>query len=171
MKTPEDILREGAGIIEEGVREESKAQGHYLTGAMENSLSSVAGKFGPIRMLTGTAVEYTQYVNNGVSAGRIPFKQGSGAGTSQYIAGLTAFWKLRGLSDKEALSAAFATAKTHKKEGMPSKGSYSHSSTGQRTSMIEIAITKKEKQLDTHIINGFDSLVEEVFQTTKSETV
>jgi hypothetical protein len=171
IRTPEEIMKGGSAIIEAGIREESRAQGHYLTGGMENSLSSIAGRIGLLRILTGTAVEYTRFVNNGVSAGRVPFQQGSGAGKSAYIEGLRQFFILKGLSPKEALGAAFATAKTHKKEGMPSKGSYRYSSTGSRTGMIEAAMTKKEPLLDAHMATGFDNLVEDIFQKCKSETV
>jgi hypothetical protein len=172
MTTPEEIMKGGAKIIETGIREESRAQGHHLTGAMENSMSSIAGRLGPSRILTGTAVDYTRYVNNGVASGRIPFQQGSGAGKSAYIEGLQRFFMLRkGLNEKEALSAAIATAKVHKKEGMPTKGSYAYSSNGERTGMIEAAVTKKEPLLDAHISTGFDNLVEQIFQKCKSETI
>ncbi|MVT11373.1 hypothetical protein [Chitinophaga tropicalis] len=171
IRTPEEVMKGGAAIVEAGIKEESRAQGHYLTGAMQNSLSVVAGRFANARVVFGTAVDYTHYVNKGVAAGKIPFQQGSGAGKSAYIEGLRQFFILKGLSDKEALGAAFATAKTHKKEGMPSKGSYAHSSTGQRTGMIETAMRKKEPQLDAHMSTGFDSLVEYEFQKCKSETV
>ncbi len=173
MKTIEEVFRGGRRIIEDGIRNESRAQGHYLTGAMERSLAGVVGKFGPMTILVGTAVDYTRYVNNGVQPGRIPYGGGSGGGggTSAYIEGLRQFFLLKGLSPKEALSAAFATAKTHIKEGMPSKGSSKYSSTGQRTGMIEEAISKRESVLDSYMINGFDEVVEFNFQQTKSETV
>jgi len=171
MRTLIELLLGGQKIVEAGIREESRAQGHYLTGAMEQSMSSVIGRMGTMRILTGTAVDYARYVNNGVKPGRIPFKEGSGAGKSAYIEGLRQFFILKGLSDKEALSAAIATAKTHKKEGMPSKASYKYSSTGQRTGMIETAMTKKEPVLDAYMSNGFDNLIEFEFQKTKSETV
>jgi hypothetical protein len=172
MRTPEEVLRGGAVIVESGIRDESRAQGHYLTGGMEKSLSHIAGKFGPFRLLTGTGVDYANFVNSGVSAGRVPFKEGSGAGTSKYIEGLKQFFKIRkGLDDKEALSAAIATAKVHKKEGMPTRSSYQYSSTGSRTGMIETAMTKVEPKLDAHIITGFDNLVNDIFDRCKSETV
>jgi hypothetical protein len=170
-KTPEEIMKRGAEIVETGIREESRAQGHYLTGSMQQSLSTVVGRIGSMRVLYGTAVDYTRFVNNGVSSSRIPFAERSGAGKSAYIEGLRRFFVLKGLSDKEALSAAIATAKTHKKEGMPSRGSYAHSSNGKRTGMIEDAMTKKEPQLDAHMSTGFDNLVESIFQRNKSETV
>jgi len=172
MRSPEEILRGGAGIIEAGIKEESRAQGHYLTGGLEKSLSHIAGKFGPFRMLTGTGVSYANVLNYGVTAARVPFKEGSGAGTSQYIEGLKQFFMTRkGLGEKEALSAAIATAKVHKKEGMPTRASYQYSSTGARTGMIEIAMRKVEPRLDAHIVTGFDNLVSDVFARVKSETV
>ncbi|SFW16080.1 hypothetical protein [Chitinophaga sancti] len=173
MRTPEEIMKGGAVIVNAGIKDESRAQGHYLTGGLENSLSYVVGKLGPLRILTGTAVDYTRFVNNGVAAGRVPYSPGSrsGAGTSQYIEGLRQFWILRGKSDKEALALAFATANKHKQEGMPTSASKRYSSTGQRTGMIEAAMTKKEQELDAYMSVGFDNLVETVFQKCKSETI
>lgn len=171
-KTPEEVMKGGAAIINAGIKDESRAQGHYLTGGMEKSLSSVAGRFGPFRILVASGVDYTNYVNGGVTAARVPFKEGSGAKTSKYIEGLKSYFMLRkGLGEKEALSAAIATAKVHKKEGMPTRSSYSFSSTGARTGMIEATFNKKQQQLDAHMFNGFDELVEREFQRNKSETI
>ncbi|WPV66288.1 hypothetical protein [Chitinophaga sp. LS1] len=173
MNTPEEVMKGGAFIVNAGIKAESRAQGHYLTGGMESSLSYVVGKFGSFRILSASAVEYTRFVNNGVAAGRVPYSPGAhtGAGTSKYIEGLRQFFILRGKSDKDALAFAFATANKHKQQGMPTTASNRFSSTGQRTGMIEAAMTKKEQELDAYMSVNFDRLVEQNFQKCKSETI
>lgn len=166
-----EVQRRAQRVIEAGIHEESRAQGHYLTGAMEASLAGFIENVGPIKTLSGTAVGYTVYVNGGVPAASVPYAPGSGAKTSRYIEGLKAFWKLRGLPEAEATRAAFATARKQKSEGMPTHGSVAHSSTGERLHMIERAFEKKRNELDTVMLSGFDQIIEEEFQKTKSETI
>ncbi|MFB6453723.1 hypothetical protein ACE38W_00505 [Chitinophaga sp. Hz27] len=166
-----EIQRGGQQIIEAAIKAESRSQGHYLTGSMEASLSGTIENTGNEKILTGTANGYTIYVNGGVPAKKIPYAPGSGAKTSQYITGLMNYWRLRGLSEEEAKRAAFATANVHKKQGMPTAASTDYSSTGERTKMIERAFEKKQTELDNWMTNGFDQIVEEEFQKTKSETV
>lgn len=97
-----------------------KAGGHSLTGSFENDLRK------EITQLSNKVVgeillnKYYIYVNEGVAPENIPYTEGSGADHSDYIAGLQLFFQLRaGLSQKEALGAAFGLAKKHKKFGMP----------------------------------------------------
>jgi hypothetical protein len=49
--------------------------------------------------------------------------------------------------EKKSLGIAFAIAATHKKEGMPSKGSYAFSSTGKRLAWIEEAFKNNEDKI------------------------
>jgi hypothetical protein len=165
------VQRGAQRIIEEGLREESRNQGHTLTGAMEESFGAFIEPLGVETRLTGTANGYTLYVNGGVPSKRIPFAPGSGAKSSKYITGLINYWRLRGLTEEEATRAAFATAHKHKEEGMPTDASYRFSSNGQRLKLIETAFAKKERALDAHMFTGYDQLVESEFQKTKSETV
>ena len=102
---------------------------------------------------------YAQYLERGVSAGNIPYSGRSGrGGTSQYIEGLRKFAERRGMENP--LSAAFAIAATHKKEGMPSKGSFTHSKTGQRTGFLGVMEKENGKKIEDMIFNIFGEQVE-----------
>lgn len=162
MTTIADIYREAERLINLLVRKEMVAQGHHLTGAMEDSLSSVIGKNGRIDNMDGFAVYYTQYVDKGFPAASASFKQAPF---------LIDYFKARGLDDKEAKGAAFATIRTWMRTGMPTPGSHAFSSTGSRTDMIENAFVGASTEIDEFIGNGIDFVVEEDFQTEKSETI
>jgi len=115
-------------------KSELKAQGHRLTGNLERSLQYEVEK--KLNTITGKIyiAEYGVILDKGVKPSRIPYSKGSGAKTSEYIAGLTRFFELRGLDFKEAKGAAFATAYKQKiaREGMPTRNSYTFSSNGRR---------------------------------------
>ena len=137
----EDVLN--AFIAE--IKKQYTLQGHVLTGNLVNSLRWEI-ETGDTK-LTGKIyiADYGLYVNNGVSAVNIPFGGGSGGGTSKYIQGLIRFFLLRGLGDDNAKRAAFATARKHKKEGMPTKSSRRFSKNGKRTEALDDAIKLKQE--------------------------
>jgi len=136
------IVNEVMLLLRERLRSEAAAQGHRLTGKLEDSIdfeiteteSEAVGKM--------YAEDYGVFVEFGVKSGRIPYSSGGGrrGGTSAYIQGLVSFWEHKGLSGREALGAAFATAKVHEREGMPTRKSFAFSSTGQRTGFIKTTI-------------------------------
>lgn len=126
------------------IKKQYTMQGHTLTGNLVNSLRwEIETKD---TKLTGKVyiADYGLYVNNGVSAVNIPFGKGGG-GKSKYIQGLIRFFLLRGLGDKEAKGAAFATARKHKKEGMPTKASSRFSKNGKRVGALDDAIKLKQE--------------------------
>ena len=85
---------------------------------------------------------------------------GSGARISKYIQGLKNFARLRfGVSDKEALSIAFAIAKKHKREGMPTKSSSRFSKTGKRTEAIEDALAEVDDELNKMIEDTLEVII------------
>ena len=105
-------------------------QGHKLTGNFVRSIDyDVLSDKSTITIL----LEYAAYgavLENGVSAANIPFGGNTSKKVSQYIEALKNWATLRGFV--KPLSAAFAIAKTHKKEGMPSRGSYAFSKNTRR---------------------------------------
>ena len=109
-------------------------QGHHLTGGWENYLQLKQSG----NVLTCTGAPYTKYLDRGVTADRIPFNPGSGAKASKYISALAQYAKIRNIADndKEAISIAFAIARKHKQEGMPTRASRRFSSTGKRTEFL-----------------------------------
>ncbi len=74
-------------------------------------------------------------------------KEAKGAKPSRYIQGLIEFFINKGLSENEAKGAAFATAKTHAREGMPTSGSYRFSKNGRRLKFIDES-TRASAQID-----------------------
>lgn len=166
-----ELMQQVSLFIDGKLKEEFVGQGHHLTGAFEGSLHGTVLNTGMKTQLRGQMASYGIFVNTGVNASRIPYNEGSGAGTSKYITALINYWKLRGLNEKEATRAAFATAKTHKKEGMPSAGSYMFSSTGQRKSFITIVKTESGPEVNKQMMGGLNNIVRTIFNETKSQTI
>jgi hypothetical protein len=129
-----------APIVVRVLREEYEMQGHKLTGNLSQSISTEAEATATGAVLRVLMLEYGVYLSTGVSASRIPYSPGSGARSSKYITGLTEFAKKRfGVGQKEAVGIAFAIARKHKQEGMPTKASFAFSRNGRRTGAIDAA--------------------------------
>lgn len=150
MKTVVDSIAEGLEKalrkLQADLRSELKAQGHYNTGKLHDSIV-----FEIERGATGVTAfmyceDYGLVMEFGIPAGKIPYSRGSGAGSSKYIEGLFRYFETKGLDESEARSAAFATAQVQKREGLPTTGSYAFSSTGARTGFAE---TTLERDLET----------------------
>lgn len=133
-KIVQDLLVE---VVAPAIKKKFKEQGHNLTGKLIRSVEvQVDSKgFGDFQVVTGNILyeEYGRFVETGVKASRIPYGRKTGKKVSAYIQGLIGYFQKRGLSGREAKSAAFATAKVHAREGMPTRASRRFSSTGERT--------------------------------------
>lgn len=155
------IVKEVMTLLRDDLRREADAQGHTLTGRMSDSIEfEVVEETG---MITGRmyAEDYSTFVELGVKAERIPYSGRSGrGGTSLYIQGLVSFWEERGLSDREALSAAFATAAVHKREGMPTRASYRYSQTGERIGFIQTTVERNLENVGAIIEEKFGAILE-----------
>lgn len=153
------LSQNGQGIVSE-IQNELKDQGHYNSGKLYKSTKSSISQTSEGFNLDVEMLDYQTYVEHGVKAGRIPFGgKRSSAKTSKYIQGLISFFRTKGLSNKEARGAAFATAHKHKMEGMPTKSSYRFSSNGRRLSFINES-TKASKQIENtgdQILNLLES--------------
>lgn len=130
--------------LQKALREELVSQGHTLTGNLSSSIEFEVSSDGNSIVGTMYFEDYGLYVETGVTADRIPFGgRRGGGGTSKYIQGLITFWEERGLSGREAIGAAFATAHVHAREGMPSRSSYQFSQTGERTGFARTVIDRE----------------------------
>jgi hypothetical protein len=167
-----EIQKINQRIIDD-IKAELRAQGHHLTGKTEDSLFPVIKLENGTVIMEGYGSSTLAVLNYGVESNRIPYNPGSGAQTSKYIDALTAYARKRfGVSGKAAKAAAFAIAQKHKKEGMPTKGSYKYSSTGQRLSAVTEALDKNKAKYDAMISDGFDLILDSVFgETFKSSGV
>lgn len=148
--------------IKEDLQREIIDQGHHLTGALEESIKSTVEISGDVA-LDIEANDYLNPLNTGVPASRIPFNSSQrNGGTSKYIQGLIRYAQLRmGKEGKEAVSIAFAIAKTHEKTGMPTPGSYAYSKTGQRKNLIPETLEKND--YDKQIENGLSEEIDSAF--------
>ena len=106
-------------------------QGHRDTGKFEKSVEyDILTNTDNIEIVF-SYLKYGIFLEKGVSAANIPFGGGSARkAVSLYIEALKGWAKRKGM--KNPLGAAFAIAKTHKKQGMPSKGAYKFSKNGRR---------------------------------------
>lgn len=131
-------------------RLELARQGHKATGSLINSLEAKITS-SDIDRLVGVIMsnDYGVIVDQGVPPNRVPFGGGSG-NSSQYIQGLLNWVSIirPGLSSQEAKSFVFAIANTHKKEGIPSRGSYAFTSNGRRKNWIKFGLESQADQLE-----------------------
>lgn len=155
--------------LTEKIRKELSEQGHTLTGALESSFRSMKTN----TVLEVYANDYINPVNSGVPAENIPYDSSkqSGAKTSQYIEGLKRYAMMRfGITnEREALSAAFAIARKHEKEGMPTAGSYRFSNNGDRTEAVEKIIN--DAQLDFEVEQSLDRELDDLLDFDTNITV
>ena len=146
-KIKSTLLRFGGSISSE-IKEELKQQGHVNTGKLSNSILFGVSENGNDMNLDISMLDYHVFVEHGVRAKKIPFGgRSTGRKSSKYIEGLIAFFRTKGRSEKEAKSAAFATAHVHKREGMPSRSSFQHSGNGRRLLFIDES-TKASKEIE-----------------------
>lgn len=136
-------------LLVDEIREQIAVQGHNMTGALSKSVEHKE------RITTDGVViqfllnDYGVPVNNGIIPARIPYGSFTGAKVSKYIQGLKRFAKIRfRVTEKQALGIAFAIANKHKKEGLPTRGSYRYSKNGKRKNYIEDAILLRTKQIE-----------------------
>lgn len=129
--------------LQTDLRGELKAQGHVLTGRLSESLEYEIEVQGDVIVATMECEDYGLAIEFGVPAERIPYTPGGGGGgTSKYIQGLIRFWNLRGVTGREGVRAAFATAAKHKREGLPTRSSYAFSTTGERTGFASTVLER-----------------------------
>lgn len=162
MTTIADIYKEATKVINGFLRQEIIAQGHHLTGALEESLDGEITSTKNTETLEGFAVYYSQFVEEGVPAASASFKQ---------FPFLVKYFLQRGLAEKEAKGAAAATIRVWMKQGMSTEASKRFSDTGSRQHAIENAFIGNEDKIDEFVLNGIDFVVEERFQLEKSETI
>lgn len=151
----EGIVFEVMKMFRTSFREVLARQGHINTGKLssdiviilERSADRIQGKL--------LIQDYGRFVDLGVSADRIPFGNSTGAATSKYIRGLVNFWESKGLSTRQATRAAFATARVHKREGMPTRNSSRFSEDGNRKNFIG---------------NAVDAVIQDVFSLVSEKT-
>lgn len=141
----------GKALVDE-IRQQIILQGHYLTGKLSKSVSYDTTLTIDGAIISFYIEEYGLPLNTGVIASRIPYGRVTKAKVSKYIQGLKSYAKARfRVTDKQALGIAFAIAKTHAKQGMPTFNSFKFSKTFERTGFIEDAIQNRAKDIEGYI--------------------
>ncbi len=168
MTTVKELYQGAERLINEILRQEMVDQGHHLTGAMEESLTSETKSTAKQDIMQGLAIGYTKFVDQGFPAKSASFKQ---------VPFLIDFFVKRGFSlvarsgEFSAVAMAFATVQKWKKEGMPTRSSARFSKTGARTNMIANAFVGSASKIDNFMTDGFDFLVTEKFKKERDETI
>lgn len=135
-----DGLAAGMERLQKTTRRNLEEQGHVLTGRLRDSIVFDVQVGADKVTATMYCEAYGLAMEFGVKAERIPYSPGSGATSSQYIQGLITYFKRRGVTGREGIRAAFATARKHKREGMPTFASRRFSKTGERTGFASSAL-------------------------------
>ena len=161
-----EILAKQIGkILVDAIRKEFTLQGHRLTGKLNASIEDVVKITANGANILILMNDYGIIQNRGVNASRIPYNPNvrTGNRTSKYISGLQNFARLRfGVTPKIALGIAFAIAKKHAKEGMPTKASSRFSKTGRRTGAINEAVEKTDKEIEKLTLDYLETVVIEL---------
>lgn len=137
------------------LRKTLQVQGHNLTGNLASSIEAYT-----LDTLNGYFIrfyweDYGVPLDTGVPGDRIPYTPGEKRkDTSKYIEGLVKYVQQRmNISgDKDALSAAFAIARKHKKEGMSTINSREFSDTKKRNNWVNNTLEAIDDKL-TQMIN------------------
>ena len=159
------IVKEIDKVLKE-LQTELLQQGHKATGALIESAEQKTAFEDATRLVIDIYFnDYWVYVNNGVAANRIPYtprRRGEAArgGTSKYIEALISWAKIIGIPDNEAKGFAFAVARKHSMEGMPTRSSYRYSSNGRRTNFLGFVTDGIEERIAAAInLDGIANLV------------
>lgn len=170
----ESSLKELAEFMIEDLQKELSEQGHILTGRLRDSIELTGINLSKgIQEAFVSLEDYYSILDSGVKANRIPYNPGSGRKSSKYIDALINFWMLKkGLSQEEAKRAAFATARKHLREGMPTQSSWQASQNGRRLEFFsrtldsnenydpfEEKITLSLERITDSILDNFQKLV------------
>lgn len=163
MTQLQTIFDKALDLAIQEIQEELRNQG-YGGGPLEKD---IVKKLVQAEGLTGELWMnfYYQWVNNPTPGARIPFSGRTGkGGTSKYIQALIDFFKRKGA--KNAISAAFATAYTQKREGRPTRGSYRFSRNGKRTGFLQESLPRIQERIFSLISQEVERYIQlEIFKT------
>jgi hypothetical protein len=153
--------------LERNLKKELRDQGHYLTGRLENSVESRISESSNDVSAAVTAEDYINQVNEGIAANEIDL---SDVG---YIQGLANYAKLRfgAKSERLAFKIAYAIARKHKQEGMPTRNSYQFSATGERTHAVEESYNNHKTENEEIIEQGIDREIDDLINKTFTDTI
>lgn len=155
-------MKTAGTLLKDSTAKELKAQGHYLTGALAQSITPAVVKIPGGWHLVVTSMDYQKYLHYGVAAEKASFKQ---------FPFIVRYWQKRGLELKEAKGAAAATIRKWMKEGMPTRASLVYSTTGTRLKFLDDAYRQSWANVNDKITKAIDLEIDKEFHKTKSETI
>lgn len=144
------ILEKIMQFLQGKLRYSLAAQGHTDTGRLGKSITFTVERAGDTTIGKMYFDDYGIFVNVGVRAENVRYP----------IRVLIEWWQRKGLQGREAIRAAYATRAVHRREGIPSRGSYKFSATGQRTKFVEAAITPNLDEITDQLERQFGEILE-----------
>ena len=153
MPQPRDIkpiLENVMQLMQGRFRASLKAQGHVNRGNLSDSIQYTVEVSGDVGVGKMELADYGIYVNVGVSASRVNYP----------IHVMIDWWQDRGLSEREATSAAWATRAVHRREGIPTRASARFSETGERLGFVEAAVEQSLEEIGALIEQQYGSVIE-----------
>ena len=157
----ETILKEANQIILTALTKALRDQGHYLSGALERSLTSSITK----DRLVGSSLYYLWILDQGVAPGKMVIGTKSVTALTNYVQ------RRMGYDSKKAKHIAFAILKKQQNEGMSTRNAYRYSSTGQRKFALTQTFKNMDQLLSKQIFSGVDALIDNEFNKQKTATL
>ena len=142
--------------------QELRNQGHYLTGALENSINTSMSIETQRKqtIIHGFALDYAVKLNDPQSDQKLPS-----------VKELIKYFLLRGYSSFDAAQFAYLTHKRHLKEGMPTVASKRFSKTGVRIRFIDRVWKSNQQKIDQKMEAGMDDIFNTEVNKQKSEVI
>lgn len=165
MATNTNIFKEVNESIINDIKNELRLQGHYLTGALEESIEEreIAENGGVT--LTAKAAAYIESLEKGIDAKDIKIN-------SQSLAEMTRYVELRmGYKGGKAMKVALLILQKQKEEGNPTFNSMQYSKTGRRREALKETFEKNQSRYSSMIDNTVVGQLDNQFHQIKSGTI
>lgn len=150
------------------INAELAQQGHRASGKTEgSSYVTVQGNLEVGFIAHVWHQDHVAILDKGVKPSRVPYSRGSGAKTSKYIDALIDWIGIikPSMNKREAKSFAFAIARTAKREGHPTNGSYRFSKNGRRKNWSEHAMKDDDLNAQINFSEIADAVVFDIAQS------
>lgn len=162
MADSTQIFHPANQAIIDDIKKELRLQGHYLTGALESSLTPKEINENGGVTLTASALGYLEDLEKGISPNNI----------SATVEEMTRYVNLRmGYTGKYAIKVAIAILKKQRKEGSPTKASYEFTKTGERKFAVEDTFYNNQPRYVNMLDDATIGSLDNSFTQIKSGTI
>ena len=152
------IFKRADKLMQEGLKKELRAQGHFNSGSLESSFVSNITVTAESVVLTGSAFDYAGILSDGTRPEKASMKQ---------FHFVKQFFLSKGVDDKKAGAFAAMTIRKWMKEGMSTKASVRFSKNGKRLNFINIVNKSVGPKVDKVVLADVDKEVKKEFNKTK----